>query len=120
RAVSLTRLLSYSLRNGVLPRALLSLVGLSVWAAHGFDNLASAAGSDIASTLASAFRGNDSGILYLAIVILIATLAFRVAISSVYFVKEGDAKYVLISLAVLSMLLFALFSGYACSGTREG
>ena len=111
--MDLNRLVSYSLRIGVLTSALLSLVGLSVWADHGFDNVVSAAGSDIASTLASAFRGNDSGIIYLAIVVLIATPVFRVVISSVYFVKEGDGKYVLISLAVLSMLLFALFSGYA-------
>jgi len=38
---------------------------------------------------------------------------FRVAISAVYFVNAGDRKYVLISLAVLSMLIFALVSGYA-------
>ena len=113
RAMDLNKLVSYSLRIGVFASALLSLVGLFVWVASGFDNIVSAAGSEIGKTLASAFVGNDSGIIYLAILILIATPVFRVAISSVYFAKEGDGKYVLISLAVLSMLLFALFSGYA-------
>ncbi|TMI41595.1 DUF1634 domain-containing protein [Candidatus Bathyarchaeota archaeon] len=111
--MELNRLVSYSLRIGVLASVLLSLVGLFVWAAGGFDNIVSAAGPGIARALASAFQGNDSGLIYLAIVILIATPVFRVAISSVYFVKKRDGKYVLISLAVLSMLVFALVSGYA-------
>lgn len=93
--------------------ALLSVVGLSVWAAGGFKNLVAAMGSDIAGAVASAVRGNASGIIYLAIAILIATPVFRVAVSSVYFARERDSKYVLISLTVLSMLLFALVSGYA-------
>lgn len=111
--MDLNRLVSYSLRIGVFASALLSIVGLFIWAAGGFNNVVAVAGSDITGTLASALRGNDSGIVYLAIAILIATPVFRVAVSSVYFAFEGDRKYVLISLAVLSMLIFALVSGYA-------
>jgi uncharacterized membrane protein len=111
--LDLNRLVSYSLRIGVFAAALLSMVGLFVWAAGGFNNVVTAMGSNIAGTLASAVRGDDSGIIYLAIAILIATPVFRVALSSVYFAHKGDRKYVLISLAVLSMLIFALVSGYA-------
>jgi len=111
--LDLNRLVSYSLRIGVFAAALLSMVGLFVWAAGGFNNVVTVMGSEIAGTLASAVRGNASGVIYLAIVILIATPVFRVAVSSVYFAHEGDRKYVLISLAVLSMLIFALVSGYA-------
>ena len=111
--MDLNRLVSYSLRIGVFAAALLSVVGLFVWAADGFRNVVAVAGSDIARTLASALRGNDSGIIYLAIAILIATPVFRVAVSSLYFAHERDTKYVLISLAVLAMLIFALVSGYA-------
>lgn len=110
--MDLNRLVSYSLRIGVFASAVLSVVGLCVWAANGFNNIVNVMGSEIARTLASAVRGNDSGIIYLAIAILIATPVFRVAVSSAYFVREGDRKYVLISLAVLSMLIFALISGY--------
>jgi uncharacterized membrane protein len=88
------------------------MVGLFVWAAGGFSNVVVVAGSDITGTLTSSIRGNASGIIYLAIAILIATPVFRVAVSSIYFARDRDSKYVLISLAVLSMLLFALISGY--------
>ena len=112
-SMDLNRLVANSLRLGVFASALLSMVGLLVWAARGFSNVVPVARSAIVETLTSAFRGSDSGIIYLAIVVLVATPVFRVAVSAAYFVKEGDQKYVLISLAVLSMLLFALSSGYA-------
>ena len=89
------------------------MVGLSAWAAGGFKNIVPATGSQIAETIGSVISGDASGIIYLAIAILIATPVFRVAVSSVYFSRERDSKYVVISLAVLSMLLFALVSGYA-------
>lgn len=113
RAVDLNRLVSYSLRVGVFASSLLSTLGLLVWAARGFNNVVAVSGLAILQVIASAVGGNDSGIIYLAIVILVATPVLRVAISSIYFVKEGDGRYVLISLAVLSMLVFALASGYA-------
>jgi uncharacterized protein len=111
--MDLNRLVAYSLRAGVFTSALLSMVGLVLWASGGFNIRVAVAGSAIAVALASVLRGSDSGIIYLAIVVLLATPVFRVAVSAVYFVREGDRKYVLISLAVLSMLLFALVSGYA-------
>lgn len=111
--MDLNRLVSYSLRVGVFVSVLLSVVGLTIWTAGGFKNTVPAIGSQIAQTIGSAVRGDASGIIYLAIAILIATPVFRVSVSSLYFALERDAKYVLISLAVLSMLIFALFSGYA-------
>ena len=111
--MDLNRLVSYSLRVGVFVSALLSAVGLSAWAAGGFRNVVALMGSQIAETIGSAVRGEVSGIIYLAIAILIATPVFRVVLSAAYFARERDSKYVLISLAVLSMLIFALVSGYA-------
>ena len=111
--MDLNRLVAFSLRAGVFASAFLSFLGLLLWAGTGFTNFVAVSGSAIVETLASAFIGSVSGIIYIAIVILVATPVFRVAVSSIYFVKEGDRKYVSISLAVLSMLLFALISGYA-------
>ncbi len=111
--MDLNRIVSYSLRAGVFASALLSMVGLLLWAASGFNNVVAVAGSAIVDAVASALRGNGSGVIYLAIVVLVATPVFRVGVSAAYFVKEGDRKYVLISLVVLSMLVFALVSGYA-------
>lgn len=111
--MDLNRLVSYALRLGVFAAALLSIVGLFAWAASGFKSVVAVAGSSIVGTVGSSFHGDTSGIIYLAIMILIATPVFRVALSSIYFAYERDGKYVLISLAVLSMLIFALVSGYA-------
>ena len=111
--MDLNRLVSYSLRVGVFVSALLCVVGLAIWAAGGLKNIVPAMGSQIAQTIGSAVNGDTSGIIYLAIAILIATPVFRVALSSVYFALERDSKYVLISLAVFFMLIFALVSGYA-------
>lgn len=109
--MDLNRLISYSLRIGVLLSALLSVSGLASWAATGFPNLGTASGSSIGSSIGSAISGNAAGLIYLAVAVLIATPVFRVALSTFYFANQGDRKYVVITLVVLSMLIFALFSG---------
>ena len=109
--MDLNRLISYSLRIGVLTSALLSLVGLTAWVATGYPNLSAASGSGVTGTIASAASGNAAGLIYLAVAVLVATPVFRVALSTLYFARDKDKRYVLITLAVLSMLMFALFSG---------
>ncbi len=106
--MDLNKLVSYSLRVGVLVSAVLSLLGLVLWGARGFDILEPSATVGIVN---SALAGNETGIIYLAVIILIATPIFRVAISSLYFASEKDQKYVTITLVVLAMLVFALLSG---------
>ncbi len=80
------------------------------WAGASFKNVDPANASNIVSLLGSAVSGNIAGIIYLGIVVLIATPVFRVAISVVYFGLEKDRKYVGITLIVLAMLVFALLS----------
>ncbi len=109
--MDLNRLISYSLRIGVLASAALSLVGLAAWVATGSESIITASGSKVGDAIGSIVNGNPSGLVYLAVALLIATPVFRVALSSVYFAKERDKKYVLITLVVLSMLIFALISG---------
>ncbi len=109
--MDLNRLISYSLRIGVLTSALLSLVGLTEWAATGYANLSPVSGSAVTGTIGSAASGNPAGLIYLAVAVLVATPVFRVALSTFYFARDGDKRYVLITIAVLSMLIFALFSG---------
>ena len=89
----------------------MSLIGLAVWASTGFKTINPASGIKLSTSLSDAFHGDPSGIIYLAIILLIATPVFRVAVSSVYFARAREMNYVLITLAVLSMLLFALFTG---------
>ena len=109
--MDLNRVISYSLRIGVLTSALLSLVGLIAWAATGYAKLSAVSGSDVTGTIGSAAGGNPAGLIYLAIAVLVVTPVFRVALSTLYFARDGDKRYVLITVAVLSMLIFALVSG---------
>jgi uncharacterized membrane protein len=109
--MDLNRLISYSLRVGVLASAFLGLAGLIVWAATGSSGLSATSGSEVGNTIASALGGNASGLIYLGIAVLVATPVFRVALSTFYFAHDGDKRYVLITLAVLLMLIFALVSG---------
>jgi len=60
-----------------------------------------------------AFAGDLTGIVYLGVIVLIATPIFRVAISSIYFAAERDRAYAGITILVLGMLLLALYSGAA-------
>src|SRR6266705_33745 len=106
--MDLNRLLAYSLRLGVMIGAVLAVVGLAAWAAQGFNNPDTLNNSNIINVLASGFNGNPAGIAYLGMIVLIATPILRVAISALYFGAEKDRKYVVITLLVLGMLLFAL------------
>ena len=109
--MDLNRLISYSLRTGVLASAVLGSAGLTAWAVSGFGSLSTIGGSSVATTIASSIYGNAAGLIYLAIVVLVATPVFRVALSTFYFTQSGDRTYVVITLAVLTMLIFALASG---------
>ncbi len=108
--MDLNKLVSYSLRIGVLASAVLSLLGLILWAARGFNVLKSDY-LGLSGIIGSALSADESGIVYLAVVLLIATPIFRVIVSSLYFAAEKDRRYVGITLVVLSMLVFALLSG---------
>jgi uncharacterized membrane protein len=109
--MDLNRLISYSLRIGVLVSSFLAAAGLVAWSLRGFADLGSISGREIGNTIASAFVANPSGLIYLGIAVLVATPVFRVALSTLYFAHDGDNRYVLITLIVLSMLIFALLSG---------
>ncbi len=108
--LDLNRIVAYSLRTGVLVGALLSLAGLALWAVRGFDASEASPGADVVGIVGSGFSGNVTGVIYLGVLLLIATPIFRVAISALYFGLEKDRRYVGITLLVLAMLIFALFS----------
>ncbi len=108
--LDLNKVVSYSLRAGVVASAILSLLGLAIWGARGFGTLG-AVSVGLKGIIEAALAGDESGIIYLAVIVLIATPIFRVAVSTAYFAKEQDGKYVGITLVVLAMLVFALLSG---------
>ncbi len=106
--MDLDRLVSVSLRVGVSIGALLSFVGLAVWAVDGFKAASFAPASDTYGAIISGLSGNLTGVVYLGVVVLIATPIFRVALSVVYFGAERDKRRVGITLVVLAMLLLAV------------
>jgi len=111
--LDLNRIVAQSLRVGVLVSAVLSLLGLSLWAVGGFGSASIPGVLSVGVILRLAFSGDLTGIVYLGVIVLIATPIFRVAISSIYFAAERDRAYAGITILVLGMLLFALYSGAA-------
>ena len=109
--MDLNRPVAYALRVGVVIGASLAAIGLAIWAGQGFDSSSALSDYTLGNILAAALTGNASGVVYLGIVVLIATPVVRVVLSLVYFFAEKDPKYVGITAIVLAMLLFALFSG---------
>jgi uncharacterized membrane protein len=107
--LDLNRIVSYSLRVGVLISAILSGIGILVWSLSGFPMRLDTSSLALGSILVSAVQGSVVGIVYLAVIILIATPVVRIIISSTYFVVEKDRKFVAITLGVLTMMLFAIF-----------
>jgi uncharacterized membrane protein len=59
---------------------------------------------------ASDLRGR--GLIQLGLLLLIATPVARVIFSVFAFARQRDATYVLITLIVLAVLVYSLFSGY--------
>jgi uncharacterized membrane protein len=59
-----------------------------------------------------ALEGRRRGIIQLGLLLLIATPVARVAFSVYAFLRERDFLYVFVTLIVLVVLLYSLFSGY--------
>jgi uncharacterized membrane protein len=55
----------------------------------------------------------SEGIIQLGVLLLIATPVARVVFSVIAFARQRDHTYVVITLIVLAVLLFSLFSGHA-------
>ena len=106
--MDLNRIVSYSLRVGVLAGAALGFLGLYLWSLQGFGSANPVSRSGLFRVLASALQGNVVGVVYLGVFVLISTPVFRVAISAIFFAVQKDRKYVGITLLVLAMLLVGL------------
>ena len=109
--MDLNWIVAQSLRIGVLVATLLSVLGLSIWALGGFSSVSVPASLSVGDILRLILTRDLMGIVYLGVIVLIATPIFRVAISSIYFAVEKDRTYTGITILVLAMLLVALYSG---------
>jgi uncharacterized membrane protein len=109
--LDLNRIVAQSLRIGVIVATLLNFLGLFLWALRGFGSVNVPASLSLGDTLRLILTGDLMGIVFLGVIVLIATPIFRVAISSIYFAVEKDRAYAGITILVLAMLLVALYSG---------
>jgi uncharacterized membrane protein len=57
-------------------------------------------------------KGGSRGLIQLGLLLLIATPVARVLFSAFAFLRERDHTYVVITLVVLAVLLYSLFSGH--------
>ena len=121
--VDVEKLISITLRTGVVVSVAIMLVGVVVTFAHHPDYFHSRPALGeltnsreiFANTLGAVGRGvrdvRGQSIAMLGILLLIATPVMRVAISVVLFAAQRDRRYVLITAVVLALLLTSLISG---------
>lgn len=124
------RVISYALRGGVLLSAAVILIGILRFALtqdtgyarvlphHQQDLLAfhQASGpgffpTSVPAIVSGAAAGRPYAIIGLGMLLLIATPVVRVALSVLFFLAHRDWLYVGITLFVLGVLVFSLFSG---------
>jgi uncharacterized membrane protein len=108
------------LRIGVFTSAAVALVGGIVYLSthhvipdyqsHNFTG-AEKRFRNFPDILHGALALNGPSIIQLAVIILIATPIFRIVFSVFAFAIERDKMYVVITLIVLSVILFGIFSG---------
>lgn len=109
------------LRTGVLLSAAVVLIGGILYLIeHGTTHphykvfsLESAHLRHMPAIFRDAFALHSAGIIQLGLLLLIATPIARVLFSVIAFLVERDLMYVVVTLIVLSVLLFSLFGGHA-------
>ena len=67
--------------------------------------------NSVPGILGYALGGRGQGLIQLGVLLLIATPVARVAFSVYVFLRQRDRLYVVVTLLVLALLLFSLFSG---------
>jgi uncharacterized membrane protein len=115
------QLMGLLLRSGVLASAAIVVVGGIVFLTRHHVPVTSyrvfqgepAEFSTLRGILSEARAGRGRGLIQVGLLVLIATPVARVAFSVFAFLHERDWTYVAVSLLVLSLLLWSLFSGHA-------
>ncbi len=112
------RLIGKLLRIGVFTAAIVALIGgiLYLQQSHNIPDYKTFHGADmnfrhLPGILHGVMELNGASIIQLAAVLLIATPILRIAFSVLAFAIEKDKLYVVITLIVLFIIFFGMFSG---------
>src|ERR1700680_2031774 len=105
-------IIGWILQIGVSTSAIVILIGLVLLALHP-GGLSARSLQSFPQTLGEVWSGllalQPQAVIVLGLLLLIATPVLRVAVSVVAFALEHDRRYVVITLIVLTILLFSIF-----------
>ena len=112
-------LLGYCLLAGVLLAASVVFLGGTLYLlryGHSLPDYRAFKGEpenlrSISGVIKDTLRLSSRGIIQLGLLLLIATPITRVVLSIIGFTREGDLTYVLVTLIVLSLLIYSLLDG---------
>jgi len=112
-------LLGYCLLAGVLLAASVVFLGGTLYLlryGHSLPDYRAFKGEpenlrSISGVIKDTLRLSSRGIIQLGLLLLIATPITRVVLSIIGFAREGDLTYVLVTLIVLSLLIYSLLDG---------
>nr|WP_320038933.1 DUF1634 domain-containing protein [uncultured Bacteroides sp.] len=116
----LQKIIGTLLRFGVVTASIIALIGGIIYlSVHGMEmrpvyssfHGEPSAYTSFAGIMDKVFSLDARGIMQLGAVVLILTPILRVVCSLFSFAIEGDRMYVVITLVVLSVILFSMFSG---------
>jgi len=116
----LQKIIGTLLRFGVVTASIIALIGGIIYlSVHGMEmrplyntfHGEPSAYTSLAGIMDKVFSLDARGIMQLGAVVLIMTPILRVVCSLFSFAIEGDRMYVVITLVVLSVILFSMFSG---------
>jgi uncharacterized membrane protein len=116
----LQKIIGTLLRFGVVTASIIALIGGIIYlSVHGMEmrpvyntfHGEPSAYTSLAGIMNKVFSLDARGIMQLGAVVLIMTPILRVVCSLFSFAIEGDRMYVVITLVVLSVILFSMFSG---------
>ncbi len=110
--------IGYTLRIGVITAAVIVLIGgvlylienRSTAADYHTFHAASKHSGSLSGIVRNVQAFDSRGIIQLGLLVLIATPIVRVLFSIIAFAMERDAVYVIVTLIVLAVLLYSLFS----------
>lgn len=117
---NIQKIIGTLLRLGVVSASIISLVGGVIYlSVHGLNTMPDyhefhgqpEAYTQLSGIIEKAFSLNARGIMQLGVVVLILTPILRVVCSLFSFAIEKDRMYVVITLIVLCVILFSMFTG---------
>ncbi|MEM0117866.1 MAG: DUF1634 domain-containing protein [Conexivisphaerales archaeon] len=106
--MKLERIISLTLRVGVVTSAILVVSGLVLFYISGqstFTQTSSLSASDVLRLL---LAGNAEGVILLGVIVLILTPVARVFELALDYIWSRDKVYIILSIAVLCLMLFGI------------